>query len=139
MAMRSAQGGASEQITRNGGYVALESADGKLLYYTKTGAYSGARLYALGLPGGGEEREVLSDIAGRGFVVLQDGIYYLTTTGAQTTDIRFYDFATRRDSVVANVQGSLGLGLSVSPDRKTILFSGWVTWGTDLMLIDYFR
>ena len=30
------QGGSAEQVTRDGGYVARESADGKTLYYTKT-------------------------------------------------------------------------------------------------------
>jgi Tol biopolymer transport system component len=41
----SAQGGAVEQITNNGGSLAVESPDGKALYYTKTGSYSGQPLY----------------------------------------------------------------------------------------------
>jgi Tol biopolymer transport system component len=69
-----AQGGTAEQMTSDGGYVALESADGKNLYYTKMGSYSGEPLYARPL-GGSEERQVVEQVAGRGFVVFEDGIY----------------------------------------------------------------
>jgi Tol biopolymer transport system component len=133
-----AQGGTAEQITTAGGYVALESADGKILYYTKMGIYGGEPLYARAL-GGSEERKVLERVAGRGFVVFEDGIYYLADTGARTIEIRFYEFATGRSRIVSAIEGPPGLGLSVSPNRKTILFTKFVSAGADLMLIENFR
>jgi Tol biopolymer transport system component len=133
-----AQGGATEQITSNGGYVALESADGNTLYYTKTGSYGVEPLYAHAL-GGSEERQVLERVAGRGFDVFEDGIYYLTPSGHRTAEIRFHEFATGRSRVVSAIDALPGLGLSVSPNRRTFLFAEFVSAGVDLMLIDNFR
>jgi Tol biopolymer transport system component/tRNA A-37 threonylcarbamoyl transferase component Bud32 len=133
-----AQGGAAEQITQDGGYVALESVDGKTLYYTKSGSYSGVPLYARPLDAN-EERQVLDQVAGRGFVVLEDGIYYLSYTGLRTAEIRFQELATGRSRAVGPIPAPVGLGLSVSPDRKTFLFAEWAAAEFDLMLIENFR
>ncbi len=133
-----AQGGAAEQITNNGGSVALESPDGKALYYTKRGSYSREPLYTRRL-GSSEERQVLEGVAGRGFDIFEDGIYYLVFSGQQT-EIRLHRFATGRSRIVsATEEGPPGLGLSVSRDRKTILFTKFVSAGADLMLIENFR
>ncbi len=133
-----AQGGFAEEITTDGGYVALESADGKTLYYTKTGSYGGVPLYARTL-GGSEERRVVEAVAGRGFDVLRDRIYYITAIGPRTAEIRFHELATGRSRIVSTIEARPGLGLSVSPDRKIILFTQFVSGGTDLMLIENFR
>ncbi len=37
------------------------------------------------------------------------------------------------------VEGELGSGLAVSPDRKTFLFGKRPAWGVDLMLIENFH
>jgi Tol biopolymer transport system component len=60
------QGGAAEQVTRAGGYVGRESADGKTLYFTKTSG--DGPLYARPLSGG-DEKQVLDYVARRAFVV----------------------------------------------------------------------
>jgi Tol biopolymer transport system component len=136
-----AEGGEAEQITQDGGSVALESPDGKTLYYTKSSSYwqyPGVPLYARPL-GRNEEKQVLDQVAGCGFVVFEDGIYYLGYTGLRTGEIRFQEFATGRSRAVGPIPAPVGLGLSVSPDRKTFLFAEWVAAGTDLMLIENFR
>src|SRR5581483_7680609 len=132
-----ATGGTAEQVTRSGGYVAVESPDGASLYYTKTGIYEGVPLYARSLAGG-EEREVLEHVMARGFAVFRDGIYYLDSAGPLRSEIRFYDFGKGRSQTVGAIDGRLGLGLSVSPDRKTFLFSRILT-GSDLMMIENFQ
>jgi Tol biopolymer transport system component len=133
------QGGEAEQITFDGGYVAIESRDGKTLYYyTKTGSYGAEPLYARPV-GGGEERQVVERVTARGFDVFEDGIYYLAATGRQTAEIRFHEFATGRSRTLDPIEGQLGLGLSVSPDRKTFLFTKFNSAGIDLMLIENFR
>jgi Tol biopolymer transport system component len=134
-----AQGGSAEQITQAGGYVALESPDGKTLYYIKSGSYSGVALYARRLDGNKEEKQILDQVAGRGFVIVDDGLYYLSPTSPQTAEIRFHEFATGRGRAVGPIPAPVGLGLSVSPDRKTFLFTEMVAAGTDLMLIENFR
>ena len=133
-----AQVGTAEQITTDGGYVALESADGKNLYYTKTGSYGGEPLYVRPL-GSAEERRLLEGVAARGFDVFEDGIYYLAATGPRKAEIRFHEFATGRSRSVSAIDAPLGLGLSVSPNRRTILFTEFASGGIDLMLIENFR
>jgi Tol biopolymer transport system component len=149
-----AHGGTAERITRNGGYVAFESADGKTLYYTLSNAGTEG-LYAKPLPDG-EEKQLLNEgVQRRGFAVFSDGIYYLCSRGGQRPpedsliapfqssaeghDIRFYEFASGRSHVMGEIGGDLHLGLAVSPDRKTFLFSKIIDSGSDLMLIENFR
>jgi hypothetical protein len=80
----------------------------------------------------------LEGVAGRGFDILEDGIYYLALSGQQT-EIRLYELATGRSRIVSATEGGPGLGLSVSRNRKTILFTKFVSAGADLMLIENFR
>jgi hypothetical protein len=55
--------------------------------------------------------------------------------------IQFYDFATENVRELHRLRGRLGLGrgISVSPDRKTFLYSTDEGTGWDLMLVDNFR
>jgi hypothetical protein len=130
-------GGPAEQITRNGGYVAVEAQDGTTLYYTKTGEAGPLFVQASGRA----EREVLGRVISRGFVIFDDGIYYLYADAARGVqpEIRFHEFATGRSSVIGPAASSLGLYLSVSPDRKTFLFTRYALSGSDIMLIENFR
>jgi Tol biopolymer transport system component len=132
-----AQGGTAKQITRDGGHTAAESPDAKTLYYVKTSVEQAQPLYARPLDGG-EEKQVLERVEGRSFVVFQDGVYYLYNSVPGGYEIRFHDFASGHSRVVCRIDGQLHLGLSVSPDRKTFLFSR-LSSGSDLMLIENFR
>jgi Tol biopolymer transport system component len=133
-----AGGGTVMQVTRNGGYTAFESTDGKTLYYTLSdGGAEG--LYAKLVPDG-EERQVLEEgVARRGFAVFSDGVFYLHESGRNSYEIRFHEFAGGQTRVVGDIGGPLGLGVAVSPDRKTFLFTKFNDGGSDLMLIENFR
>jgi Tol biopolymer transport system component len=151
-----AQGGAAEQITRAGGNVALESPDGRALYYTKTGGDGPVFGRSFG---SNEERQVLPRVVtGRGFAVFDDGIYYLDYRGDPKADsglvvgdpaaiarvrkkyeIRFHHFASGHSRVISTIQGWPSLGFSVSPDRRTFLFTLWRDASMNLMLIENFR
>jgi Tol biopolymer transport system component len=132
----SSQGGAAEQITHDGGYKAIESTDAKTLYYTKTS--SDGPLYARA-PGNSEEKQVLQEVVKRGFDVFEDGIYYLGYTKLWKLEIRLYNFVSGRSRVIYPIAAWPSLGLSVSPDRKTFLFSLTGPVGNDLMMIEDFR
>jgi Tol biopolymer transport system component len=127
-------GGDARQITHDGGYVAAESADGTTLYYTKTGDIRGGPLYARAA--GGAETQVLERVTGRAFAVFEDGIYYLDLSGPEKYELRLYEFGTRRSRVLSAIDGDLGIGFSVSPDKKVFLFSRLASPGSDLMLIE---
>jgi hypothetical protein len=129
------QGGSAEQVTRDGAYVARESADSKTLYYTKT-SVGPSPLFARPL-GGGNEKQILERVLYRGFDVFEDGIYYLDGRGE--SKIWFHEFATGRGHMISPIKGQLFNYLSVSPDQKTILFTLGAESGSDLMLIENFH
>ncbi len=122
-----------QQMTTNGGDVAVESVDGKTLFYTNlTG-----ELYAKPLGGGREQK--LIDVVTRGFAVLQDGIFYCGSPGKDgTAPLQFYTFSSRSSREIARINPS-NSGLTISPDRKTVLYSASLSFGQDLMLIENFR
>lgn len=130
-------GGTEEQITRNGSYSARESADGKSIFFLKSGP-GGAGIFAQSLAGGQEQRIIKDPIVRGAFDVNSQGIYYVTPHDEYLCDLRFYEFVSRRTTVVAAIERPFAFGLSVSPDQKTFLYSRPVT-GSDLMLLENFR
>jgi Tol biopolymer transport system component len=128
--------GTPQQVTGNGGRAALESTDGRAVFYMKSDR---GPLFIRSLDGG-PEREVLDYVSERAFAVFADGIYYI---GRPAPDrqypIQFYAFSTGASRLLLQVEGPVQQGLSLSPDRKTILFSKSATAGTDLMMIENFR
>jgi eukaryotic-like serine/threonine-protein kinase len=131
-------GGDLQQITREGGWIARESADGTLLYYTKQPS---SPLFVSPLRGGAE-RQVLDWIEQRAFAVTADGIYY---AGRRAPDnniapVSFYDFRTGRNWFIRAIKATPAGGLAVSPDKCTILLPVFDppdgNPSSDLMLID---
>ena len=131
-------GGESVQITHDGGFEAWESWDGKTLYYTKR---SGSPLFARPLAGN-EERQILESVRLLSFAVVENGIYHIVRRGPRGSfgfEIRFLDLATGKDQVLNSVDLRPVQGLTVSPDRKTILYSAVAASNADLMLVENFR
>jgi Tol biopolymer transport system component len=128
-------GGHAEQVTTNGGHTVVESADGKTLFYTKRGR-APSPLFARPVEGGPERRLLDSVFLGRQFSVFDDGIYYLGDLQPQGCPLFFFRFATGTKRFITYLDGA---GLTVSPDRRTVLFEKDVASGADLMLIENFR
>ena len=106
-------------------------------HYVVTG--SDSPLFAKPL-GGGAERQVLDCVREAAFVVMPDGIYYIGRGGDDRQyALQFFQFSTGTSRLLTKIQGTPGIGLTVSPDRKTFLFATSVTSGSDLMLIENFR
>jgi Tol biopolymer transport system component len=133
-----AAGGTAEQITRDGGYLVFESTDAQTLYYTKTGDIGGGPLYARSV-NGADETQVVERVVARGFAVFENGIYYLDRSAPGKFEIRLQEFATARNRPIGAIEGELGIGFAVSPDRKAFLFTESASRGSDLMLIENFR
>ncbi len=130
------RGGEAVQMTDQGGYVAFESFDGKTLYYTKSPA-PGA-LFAKPLSGGPERRVFPDTVASRAFCPVEDGIYFIGTSGGSERHLSFFSYSTGSIHALTSIEEATRLGLTVSPDRKNVLFStGRLT--ADLMLIQNFR
>jgi dipeptidyl aminopeptidase/acylaminoacyl peptidase len=126
----------AEQITREGGFSGWESADGTTIFYTKAGS---SPLFAKALAGG-PERQVLDWVSMRAFFQVDDGIYYIGRRGEKGQyPLAFYTFTSGASQVLASLDGPLYWGLSVSPDRKDVLFTRSLKAGASLMMIDNFR
>ncbi|HKE26147.1 MAG TPA: winged helix-turn-helix domain-containing protein [Bryobacteraceae bacterium] len=128
--------GKPEQITRSGGLEAVESVDAKTLYYLKR--EGAGPLFSQPL-GGGPERQIVDLVLGRGFTVFADGIYYLSPIASGKSEIRFHEFATGHSSLIGTIENRVLCCLSVSPDRKTFLYSDFASSGNVLMLVKNFR
>jgi Tol biopolymer transport system component len=130
-------GGPSEQITTDGGWAGSISPDGKTVFYLKS-AWSGP-LFAKAVSGG-PERQVLPYVNLFSFVPVEDGIFYIGKRGDDARfPLEFFQFSNNRGRLLTSIDGQVELGLAVSPDRKTILFSNSSTTGADLMMIENFQ
>jgi serine/threonine protein kinase/WD40 repeat protein len=129
-------GGAATQITHNGGVGAVESFDGKTLYFSKdAGAGS---IWKMPVDGGPEEQ--LTDSLYRfNFAVTKRGIYYMTGPGEKRTSVlMFYDFTTGKSTTVLPI-GEPEFGLDVSPDGRYLIYAQLDDPGSVLMLVENFH
>lgn len=133
-----AAGGEPVQITDQGGWVSVESFDGRTLYYTKIGT-GPSPLFARPVEGG-PEKQVLESVLHRNFVVAKEGIYHIDRPGDDgTCPLRLFRFAGGKSEILTRIDGEPGYGLTVSPDGKTILYALFSQYDADLMLVENFR
>jgi len=133
-----AEGGEPVQVTRSGGHVAFESADGKLLYYTKEEMDETSLWKAPA--DGGPEVEVLPSVWARNFFVVARGIYFITPpTPDRRYFLRFLDLASGKVKTIAPAQPEPYIGLTVSPDERTLLYTVSEMASSDLVLVENFR
>lgn len=134
-------GGKPVQVTRNGGFSAKESPDGKFLYYTKATVKGIWRMPA----GGGTETLVLKEMEPSlpGYWdVFDDGLYYVNVKADSKPAIEFYNFATRRSIplvAMSNQPDPWFGGMTLSPDRKRIVFSQRQYQSSEILLGENFR
>ena len=133
-------GGPAAQVTHQGGFAALESPDGRFLYYAKGLAAPG--LWRIP-SSGGEETELISALK-PGYwgywAVVDDGIYYLDM--APKPGINHFDITTLRSTRVFDLENrpAWGVpGLAISPDKKTILYTQMDALNSDIILVENFR
>jgi Tol biopolymer transport system component len=126
-----AAGGDPVQVTHNGGFSAVESPDGKYLYYSVTRNFGPVMRVPLA---GGEPEQIISDLRGLFYAVSPRGIYFKSPRA-----ISFWDASTGRTSEIMQPPKSTGVGLAVSPDGKTLLFTQIESEGRDIYMIDGLR
>jgi hypothetical protein len=94
--------------------------------------------------------KILEGVVLGNFEVLEGGIYYIDRPSGEggfysidgpsgETRLEYFDFATRRSTTVARNLGNVDVGLTVSPDGRTILYSRVDSSIDDLMLVENFR
>jgi len=133
------KGGDVQVITGAEGIVSDESPDEKWLY-SSTLNLAGTPLRRVPVSGG-RSTVVIPDVAGRNWVVVKNGIWYLARAELGTAFLRFYDFATQSSRDLFRTSLPVFEGLSVSPDQRRVLFAQSTTYmiGSDIMLVENFR
>jgi serine/threonine protein kinase len=131
-------GGPPEPVTTAGGTNALESPDGRTLFYAK-----GYAVFARALPCG-SERQILPSVrsGGAAFVPVERGVYFIgPAPDDKTLAIQFFDLAGNASRVLTKIEGADWTQgpLSISPDGKSILYVQSVITGSVIEMIENFR
>lgn len=125
------------QVTRNGGFGALESVDGRYLYYGRH--RRSTTLWRMPVAGGDEEK-VLDGLGDpMNFDLTSQGIYYTSRFGTHGNPILFRSFSGGAPIRVAESGKPAFVGLSVSPDGRSALYSMIDKADSDLFLLENFR
>lgn len=116
----------------------MESFDGRYLYYSK---YEQAGVWRMPLQGG-EESKVLIDMEPGGWpnwALSPEGIYFLKFGKFPHAELASFDFADSKTHVLWTLEKNPGWGLSLSADRKSIVYIQDQVAESSLMLVRNFR
>jgi Tol biopolymer transport system component len=133
-----ASGGEAAPVTRNGGFEALESSDGRALYYVPSLQEAG--LWST-LPKGGPEAEVCKGVREGTWAIGRGSIYFIDPVFVEKAPkkLKRCDPASGRETDVLGLDRGAGVvqGLSVSATGQ-ILYTSQTT-RSELMMIDGLR
>jgi hypothetical protein len=76
------------------------------------------------------------------FRVFEDGIFFINPHTRPFATLEFFEFATSRRRPIAMLNGQPTIysgGLTVSPDRKWVVYSQVSRSASDIMLVENFR
>jgi Tol biopolymer transport system component len=132
-----AQGGTAVQVTRNGGREALESPDGKFVYYAQLGTPGIWRVPAEG----GNEEKVLDRGLQSAWAVASRGLYLLSRRPNEGPAVEFYSFATGQLGLIRSLARNTLLGgggplFAVSPDERWMLYIQADRVQSDILLVE---
>ena len=131
--------GGPAQVVVSAGFWCRESPDGSLFYFSRD--WANPSLWRVPVEGG-EEEQVLESSFGGIYEVVEEGVYFVPpSTPEDGFSVAFLRFATGAVERVISPEGQslLGMGLSVSPDRRSILYSQAEDYQSDIMLVENFR
>ncbi len=133
------KGGPPVRVTKNGGVYAIESDDGRFLYYSKI---TEPGIWKMQVEGG-EEVRVLDRPSGQrwfSWAVTRDGIYFLDED-PPNGKIKFFDFVTGKTISILALGKEVPFfsGLAVSLDGKSLLFVQRESSDSFIMLVKNFR
>jgi Tol biopolymer transport system component len=132
-------GANAKELTRIGASQPVESADGKYVIFRARRSF-----YRVPVEGGDEEEFFIPEheVFWTTIQPVKRGVYYMEwQRSSRGMVVAFYDYATKKNSVVYNVgdfDSSRG-AFSISPDEKYILFPRTDRSQTELMMSDGFK
>jgi Tol biopolymer transport system component len=131
------EGGVPVQITRHGGISAVESTDGRYLYYSK---FEEGGVWRMQI----EERDETQvlDIVGDGWpnwALTSEGIFFLAFPKSSHPMIQFLDFASGKTHPVLTFERDPGWGIGASSDGKTLVYTQGDFAESNLMMVENFK
>jgi Tol biopolymer transport system component len=133
-----AEGGRAIQMTSKGGNVPIESPDGGFVVYTK----QGSGIWRIPVSGG-EEQQILPDpVAGAGsaYAPASGGIYFIReVTKGEEPALIFFNSATGQYTTITRIPRPVYLGLAISPNEQTFLYTRIDHASCELMLVENFH
>jgi Tol biopolymer transport system component/DNA-binding winged helix-turn-helix (wHTH) protein len=129
------QSGTPVQVTKNGGIYAIESEDGRYLYYAKP-CRSG--IWKMPLNGGEEELVLDQAVGWPNWALSTRGVYFLDRRKNENGRIEFFDFATHKRTLIGDVDKPTP-GLALSPDGRSLLYSRNEFEDYEIMLVKNFH
>jgi Tol biopolymer transport system component/predicted Ser/Thr protein kinase len=134
------EGGEAVQVTKQGGLLAFESADGKFVYYSKGLLIPG--VWRVPVAGGEETLAFNLKEADLGkWALVDDGIYFIDGDEKEGVAVEFLSFATHQITQVAGL-GKIRVyahGFAASRDHRWILYTQAIPADRDIMLVENFR
>jgi len=136
-------GGDALQVTTSPAVASVESRDGRDLFYVERANRTSA-LWRLPLAGGSPVK-VVDGVVLSNFDVGDTGVYFIDRPGAdggpadRAARLQFFDFATGHPTTIARDLGSVGFGLSVSPDGRAVYYSRIDAPVEELIVVEDFR
>ncbi len=118
-----------------GGGGAVESADGKSIYYNTVSVVSSVWRKPLS---GGDPVKVIDGVVWFNWWMMPNGAYYIDRQAGEAR-LQYLNFGTNKTTTIAGNLGEVSAGLTASPDAKTIIFSRMDSSADDLMLVENFR
>jgi Tol biopolymer transport system component/DNA-binding winged helix-turn-helix (wHTH) protein len=134
-----AAGGKEEPLFAGEGAFPIAVPGRKLLLYVKMNHFGiFARALEAGLASQTEERLVDDYVPPYGGIYpVEEGVYYAGfTTSGTARAFRFYSFATKKSVDVAPAPARIELGLSISPDRRSLVYSAYAEGNADLIMLE---
>ncbi len=137
-----AEGGEAVQVTKNGGFAAFESPDGRFVYYAKS--VDGSGIWRVPVNGGDETQVLDQPKAGYWgyWAVVDSGIYFVNAEVRSHPILEFFSFATgqvKRITAMEKTAARERSGLAISPDQRSILYAQVDQNESDIILVENFR
>jgi Tol biopolymer transport system component/DNA-binding winged helix-turn-helix (wHTH) protein len=136
-----AEGGEATKITKGDATLAIESVEGRTIYFT---SFFLPGLWSIPVEGGQETRVL--DLPDRGawgyWAINERGIYYLNTRTVPDLTLEFFEFSTRRVTQVARLAKEprwYAPGFDISADGRWFLYAQIDQRNSDIMLVENFR
>jgi Tol biopolymer transport system component/DNA-binding winged helix-turn-helix (wHTH) protein len=137
------EGGNAIQVTKGGGFYAIDSFDGKMLYYLKPGRqYFGVgQIWKVPSEGGTESQVLDQEVFWGNLTIGPEGLYFAISNGKNYT-VKSFNFKTGKVSLVFQEKiHRRRIYLNLSPDSEWFLYNNYEEdpGEADLMMVENFR